>query len=140
MNALNQNECEMALVGGVSVLCTPTSYISFSKLGMLSPEGKCKTFDAQADGYVRGEGAGVILLKPLKKAVEDKNYIYGIVKGSAINHGGHARTLTSPNAYSQSQVVRSACIKANITPDTVSYIEANTVKELLVFSEFNYER
>lgn len=125
MNALNQNECEMALVGGVSVLCTPTSYISFSKLGMLSPEGKCKTFDAEADGYVRGEGAGVILLKPFRKAVEDKNYIYGIVKGSAINHGGHARTLTSPNAYSQSQVVRAACIKANITPDTVSYIEAH---------------
>ncbi|MEH1773539.1 type I polyketide synthase [Nostoc sp.] len=125
VNSLNQNECEMALVGGVSVLCTPTSYISFSKLGMLSPEGKCKTFDAQADGYVRGEGAGVILLKPLRKAIEDKNYIYGIVKGSAINHGGHARTLTSPNAYSQSQVVRSACIKANITPDTISYIEAH---------------
>ncbi|MUG94285.1 SDR family NAD(P)-dependent oxidoreductase [Scytonema sp. UIC 10036] len=125
VNALNQNECEMALVGGVSVLCTPTSYISFSKLGMLSPEGKCKTFDAEANGYVRGEGAGIILLKPLRKAVEDKNYIYGIVKGSAINHGGHARTLTSPNAYSQSQVVRTACIRANITPDTISYIEAH---------------
>ncbi|MDZ8137565.1 MAG: type I polyketide synthase [Nostoc sp. DedQUE04] len=125
VNALNQNECEMALVGGVSVLCTLTSYISFSKLGMLSPEGKCKAFDAKADGYVRGEGAGVILLKPLKKAVEDKNYIYGIVKGSAINHGGHARTLTSPNAYSQSKVVRAAYIKANIQPDTVSYIEAH---------------
>ncbi|MEH2004545.1 SDR family NAD(P)-dependent oxidoreductase [Nostoc sp.] len=125
INALKENECEMALVGGVNVLCNPTNYISFSKLGMLSPQGQCKTFDAEADGYVRGEGAGVILLKPLKNAIKDKDYIYGVIRGSAVNHGGAARTLTSPNAYAQSQVIRSAYTKANISPNTVSYIEAH---------------
>ncbi|GAA6617367.1 SDR family NAD(P)-dependent oxidoreductase [Scytonema sp. NUACC26] len=125
INALKENECEMVLVGGVNVLCTPTYYISFSKLGMLSPQGQCKTFDAKADGYVRGEGAGVILLKPLKNAIKDKDYIYGVIRGSAVNHGGTARTLTSPNAYAQSQVIRSAYTKANISPNTVSYIEAH---------------
>jgi malonyl CoA-acyl carrier protein transacylase len=125
VNALQKNECEMAIVGGVSVLCTPTSYITFSKLGMLSPAGQCKTFDANADGYVRGEGAGVILLKPLSKAIKDKDYIYGVIKGTAVNHGGHARTLTSPNAYAQSKVIRDAYTKADIPPNTVSFIETH---------------
>ncbi|NER47481.1 MAG: type I polyketide synthase, partial [Symploca sp. SIO1A3] len=125
VNAIKEEECSMALVGGVSVLCAPSSYISFSQLGMLSPTGQCKTFDGKADGYVRGEGAGVILLKPLAKAIEDNNYIYGVIKGSAINHGGKARTLTSPNVYAQAQVLRSAYGKANIAPNTVSYIETH---------------
>ncbi|NER98054.1 MAG: type I polyketide synthase [Symploca sp. SIO1B1] len=125
VNAIKEEECEMALVGGISVLCTPTSYISFSQLGMLSPTGQCKTFDSKADGYVRGEGAGVILLKPLAKAIKDNNYIYGVIKGSAINHGGKARTLTSPNVYAQAQVIKAAYTKANIAPNTVSYIETH---------------
>ncbi|MFS0518813.1 SDR family NAD(P)-dependent oxidoreductase [Nostoc sp. UIC 10607] len=125
INALKEKECKLALVGGVSVLSTPTYYISFSKLGMLSPEGQCKTFDAKADGYVRGEGAGVILLKPLRNAIKDKDRIYGVIRGDAVNHGGAARTLTSPNAYAQSQVIRSAYTKASIPPNTVSYIEAH---------------
>jgi acyl transferase domain-containing protein len=125
INAIKESECEMALVGGVSVLCTPTRYISFSQLGMLSPTEQCKTFDSEADGYVRGEGAGVILLKPLVKAIEDNDRIYGVIKGSAVNHGGRARTLTSPNIYAQAQVVRTAYTKANIAPNTVSYIETH---------------
>ncbi|WP_193199908.1 type I polyketide synthase [Nostoc sp. MG11] len=125
INALKDNECKLALVGGVSVLSTPTYYVSFSKLGMLSPQGQCKTFDAEADGYVRGEGAGVLLLKSLKNAIKDKDHIYGVIRGSAVNHGGAARTLTSPNAYAQSQVIRSAYTKANIPPNTVSYIETH---------------
>ncbi len=125
INSLKENECEMALVGGVSVLCTPTIYISFSKMRMLSPQGKCQTFDAKADGYVRGEGAGVILLKPLAQAIKDKDRIYGVVKGSAVNHGGNARTLTYPNPDAQAKVIRDAYIKADASPDTVSYIEAH---------------
>ena len=125
INALQEKECEMALVGGVSVLCTPTRYIQMSQQGMLSPKGQCKTFDSEADGYVRGEGAGVILLQPLAKAIEDKNPIYAVVRGSAVNHGGKARTLTSPNAYAQAKVIRTAYKKANIAPNTVSYIEAH---------------
>ncbi|AOX00475.1 hypothetical protein BJP34_14335 [Moorena producens PAL-8-15-08-1] len=125
VNSIKEKECEMALVGGISVLCTPTSYISFSQLGMLSPNGQCKTFDSDADGYVRGEGAGVVLLKPLAKALSDGDRIYGVIKGSAINHGGKARTLTSPNVYAQAQVLRAAYTNANIAPNTVSYIETH---------------
>ncbi|NES77487.1 MULTISPECIES: beta-ketoacyl synthase N-terminal-like domain-containing protein [unclassified Okeania] len=125
VSSLQQLECETALVGGISVLFTSTTYIQMSQLGMLSPTGQCKTFDSSADGYVRGEGAGVILLKPLEKAIEDGDRIYGVIKGSAINHGGRARTLTSPNVYAQAQVLRSAYTKAKIPPNTVSYIEAH---------------
>ncbi|MEH2065681.1 MAG: type I polyketide synthase [Nostoc sp.] len=125
INALKQEECKTALVGGVSIFCTPTRYIQMSQLGMLSPQGQCRTFDNQADGYVRGEGAGVILLKPLAQAIEDKDQIYGVIKGSAVNHGGKARTLTSPNVYAQAQVLCAAYTKANIAPNTISYIEAH---------------
>jgi len=125
VNSIKEKECEMALVGGISVLCTPNSYISFSQLGMLSPNGQCKTFDSEADGYVRGEGAGVLLLKPLAKALLDGDRIYGVIKGSAVNHGGKARTLTSPNVYAQAQVLRAAYTKANIAPNTISYIETH---------------
>ncbi|MBO3463553.1 type I polyketide synthase [Aetokthonos hydrillicola] len=125
VNSINEKECEIALVGGISVLCTPSSYISFSQLGMLSPKGECKSFDSEADGYVRGEGAGVVLLKPLAKALLDQDRIYGVIKGSAVNHGGKARTLTSPNVYAQAQVLRAAYTKANIAPNTVSYIETH---------------
>lgn len=126
VNSIKEKECEMALVGGISVLCTPTSYISFSQLGMLSPNGQCQTFDSCADGYVRGEGAGIVLLKPLAKALSDRDRIYGVIKGSAVNHGGQARTLTSPNVYAQAAVLRAAYTKANIAPNTVSYIETHS--------------
>jgi len=125
IDALNAQECDTAIVGGVSLLCEPTRYIQMSQLGMLSPQGQCKTFDSEADGYVRGEGAGLILLKPLAKAIEDRDHIYGLISGSAVNHGGNARTLTSPNVYGQAQVLSAAYTKANIPPNTISYIEAH---------------
>ncbi len=125
INAIKESECDMALVGGVSVCCIPTRFIQMSQLGMLSSTGKCKTFDREADGYVRGEGAGLILLKPLGKAIADSDHIYGVIKGSAVNHGGKARTLTSPNVYTQAQVLRIAYTKAEVPPNTVSYIEAH---------------
>ena len=125
MNALQNKECDLVLVGGISILNTPTMYVQMSQLGMLSPTGQCHTFDKDADGYVRGEGVGMLLLKPLKKAMEDRDHIYGILKGSAINHGGKAQTLSSPNVYAQAQVLRAAYTKANIAPNTVSYIEVH---------------
>ncbi|MDJ1179175.1 type I polyketide synthase [Roseofilum sp. BLCC_M91] len=125
VKSLKESECEMALVGGISVLFTSTTYIQMSQLGMLSPTGQCRTFSSDADGYVRGEGAGVVLLKPLTKAIEDGDRIYGVIQGSAINHGGQARTITSPNVYAQAQVIRSAYSRANISPNTVSYIESH---------------
>ena len=125
IHAISRGECEMALVGGVSVCCTPIRYIQMSQQGMLSPTGQCRTFSSDADGYVRGEGSGVVLLKPLAKAIEDGDRIYGVIKGSAINHGGKARTITSPNVYAQAQVIRSVYTNANISPKTVSYIESH---------------
>jgi acyl transferase domain-containing protein/acyl carrier protein len=125
VHAIKERECELALVGGVNVICTPESYISLSQMGMLSPSGQCKSFDSEADGYVRGEGAGVVLLKPLRKAIKDKDNIYGVIKGSAINHGGKAQTLTSPNVYAQAKVIYAAFRKASIAPHTVSYIETH---------------
>jgi len=123
--SIRSGECEMALVGGINILLRPTTFISFGKTGMLSPEGRCKTFDAAADGYVRGEGGGVILLKSLRKAIEDGDSIHGVIRGSAINHGGKSQTLTSPNAYAQSQVIQDAYKRAGIAPDRVSYVEAH---------------
>ena len=125
ISALLNGECQTALVGGVNIYCTPTRFISLSKLGFLSPTGQCYAFDRGANGYVRSEGAGVVLLKPLTRALSDGDRIYGVIRGSAVNHGGQARTLTSPNVYAQSKVVRAAYQQANISPDTISFIETH---------------
>ena len=125
IQALTLGDCNMALAGGINLLLTPTRHISFSKTGMLSPTGSCKTFDESADGYVRSEGAGVVLLKPLKKALEDGDSIYGILKGSAINHNGKTHTLTYPNPDAQAEVIAAAHRRAAFSPDSISYIEAH---------------
>ena len=125
VQALKSPACALALVGGINILCSPDRYIPFSKLGMLSSTGRCWTFDAQANGYVRGEGAGLVLLKPLSKAITDNDHIYGVIKSSCVNHGGRAHTLTSPNAYAQSKLIVDAYTKANIPPNTVTYIETH---------------
>lgn len=125
VQSINSGESKLALVAGINILLTPTTFIAFGKTGMLSPSGQCRSFDAGADGYVRGEGGGVILLKSLARAIEDGDQIYGVVKGSAINHGGRSQTLTSPNAFAQSQVIQDAYKRAGIAPDRVSYIEAH---------------
>ncbi|MBF0226604.1 MAG: SDR family NAD(P)-dependent oxidoreductase [Desulfobacterales bacterium] len=118
-------DCEMAIAGGVNVCCTPRRYISFSHAGMLSKDGRCKTFDKSANGYVRGEGVGVVLLKPLSKALNDGDYIYAVIKGSAVNHGGYSNSLTAPNPNAQAELIVNAYTKAKIDPTTVTYIEAH---------------
>ncbi|MBJ9987818.1 SDR family NAD(P)-dependent oxidoreductase [Paenibacillus sp. S28] len=123
--SLQLGECQMALAGGVSLILTPSRHISFSKAGMLSPTGSCKTFDDSADGYVRSEGAGVVLLKPLNQAVADGDPIYGVLKGSAVNHSGKTHTLTYPNPDAQAEVIVEAHQKAGIPVDSISYIEAH---------------
>lgn len=123
--SINSGESSMALVGAVNAILMPSTYVALSKGGFLSPTGQCRTFDAGADGYVRGEGGGVILLKSLAKAIQDGDHIYGVVKGSAINHNGKSQTLTSPNAFAQSQVIQDAYKRAGISPDRVGYIEVH---------------
>lgn len=125
VHALRRGDCEQALVGGVSVLCSPTHYVSFSKTGMLSPDGLCRSFDDRANGYVRGEGAGLALLKPVQHAIRDGDRIYGVVRGTAVNHGGKARTVTYPNPLAQADVIASAHERAGFEPGSIGYVEAH---------------
>ncbi|MFG3393915.1 SDR family NAD(P)-dependent oxidoreductase [Streptomyces parvus] len=125
VQSLQQGECALALAGGINLLLTPARHESFSKTGMLSPTGSIRPFDERADGYVRGEGAGVVLLKPLADAVRDGDSIYAVVKGSAANHSGRTRTLTYPSDEAQAQVIADALLRADVSPDTIGYVEAH---------------
>ncbi|KAF6583001.1 non-ribosomal peptide synthetase [Paenibacillus sp. EKM211P] len=125
VECLHQGECDLALAGGVNVIASPSLYISFDSVGILSPDGKCRTFDKDANGTVRGEGAGMLLLKPLSRAIRDRDHIYGLIRGTAVNHGGKASSLTAPNPNAQAEVIVSAYEKAGMDPGTVSYIEAH---------------
>ncbi len=123
--SLNQGECEMALVGGVNLILSPRTSYAFQQSGMLSPDARCYTFDEHANGYVRGEGIVTLLLKPLHKAIQEKNQIYGVIKGSAVGHTGHGHSLTAPSATSQAHIIASALRRSNIDATSVSYIEAH---------------
>ncbi|MBT5307418.1 MAG: SDR family NAD(P)-dependent oxidoreductase, partial [Candidatus Scalindua sp.] len=125
IESMRQGSCELALVGGVNVIANPDLTISFSQTGILSEEGRCKTFDEQANGYVRGEGVAAVLLKPLGKAIEDRDRIYGLLRGSAENHGGKATSPTAPNPVAQQKLLVEAYQRAGVDPRTVSYIEAH---------------
>ncbi len=121
---LNKN-CELAIVGGVNAILSPMLHIAFSKAEMLSKDGRCKTFDKSANGYVRGEGVGAILIKPLQKALQDGDTIYGVIKATAVNHGGHVSSLTVPNPNAQAELIVSAMERSHIAPDTISFIETH---------------
>ena len=123
--SLAHGECELALVGGVNALLAPTSTIMFCKANMLSPDGRCKPFDARANGYVRAEGAGAIVLKPLNRALRDGDPIYAVMLGSAINQDGHTTGLTVPNPAAQQELLRDALRAAGVSPTDVQYVEAH---------------
>ena len=125
VSAINNGECEEAVAGGINLILTPFANQAAKKVGMLSEDGACKTFDKSANGYVRGEGVAVIYLKKLEKARLDGDHIYGIIKGSSQNHGGNANSLTAPNADAQKELLIRAYEKANIDPTTVTYIETH---------------
>lgn len=125
ISSIKNNECDIAIVGGVNAIISPKVHISYAKAGMLSPDGRCKTFSDNANGYVRGEGVGVLVLKSLNAAERDNDQIYGIVRSSAVNHGGRANSLTAPNLKAQSALLIKAYENANIDPRTVTYIEAH---------------
>ncbi|WP_124432256.1 SDR family NAD(P)-dependent oxidoreductase [Pseudomonas orientalis] len=125
VQSLRLGETELALAGGVNLLLTPDRHIAFAKTGMLSPTGACKSFDEAADGYVRSEGAGFLLLKPMAKALADGDPIHGVIKGSAVNHSGKTHTLTYPSSAAQAQVIGQALGDAKISASSVSYVEAH---------------
>lgn len=123
--SLRQRECDLALAGGVGLILRPENTIAFSKVGMLAPDGRSKPFDAAADGFVRGEGCGLIVLKRLSDAVADQDNILAVIRGSMINHDGPSSGLTAPRGPSQQAVIRKALQRANLQPDAVSYIEVH---------------
>lgn len=125
IESIHTGSSDMAIVGGVQVMLTPIAHISLSSAGMLSVDGKCKTFDKDANGYVRGEGCGVIFIKPLAKAEADGNPIYAVIKATAENHGGRVTMLTAPNPKAQAELLTEAYDKAQIDPTTVGYIECH---------------
>lgn len=125
MQSIRAGECAQALAGGINLLLTPQLHISFSKAGMLSRDGRCHTFSDRANGYVRGEGVGVLLLKPQQRAIVDGDAIYALLRGSAENHGGRANTLTAPNPNAQAELIKRAYLRAGVDPASVGYIEAH---------------
>jgi acyl transferase domain-containing protein len=123
--ALRSGECDQAIVGGVNVMVTPANSIAFSTAQMLSADGRCKTFAANADGYGRGEGCGIVILKRLQSALDDKDCVLAVVRGSAVNQDGASGGLTVPNGVSQQAVIKQALANAGVKPEQVSYIEAH---------------
>jgi acyl transferase domain-containing protein/NADPH:quinone reductase-like Zn-dependent oxidoreductase/acyl carrier protein len=123
--ALRLGECDLALAGGANVMLTPATMITFSSAHMLAPDGRCKTFDAAADGYVRGEGCGVIVVKRLEDAIRDGDQIRAVIRGSAINQDGASGGLTVPNGVAQQRVIAEALKRADIAPKDVEYLEAH---------------
>ncbi len=122
---LRSGRCALALAGGVTVMITPDGFIGFSQAGMLSPDGKCRAFDAGANGFVRGEGAGMVLLKPLSAAVADGDKIYAVIRATSANQDGHTNGIMLPGEEAQARLVREACRDAGIDPSAVGYVEAH---------------
>ncbi|WP_310785360.1 type I polyketide synthase [Mycobacterium sp. Z3061] len=123
--SLRSRESDMALVGGTNLLLSPGPSIACSRWGMLSPEGQCKTFDAAADGYVRSEGAGMVVLKRLADAQRDGNRILAVVRGSAVNQDGASSGVTVPNGPAQQALLRKALTSAKLAPADIDYVEAH---------------
>ncbi len=123
--ALRAGECDLALAGGVNVMLSPVASILFSKWGMLAIDGRCKAFDAAADGFVRGEGCGMVALRRLSDAEANGDTILAVIRGSAVNSDGRSSGLTVPNGPAQQKVVRSALTMAEVAPSDLDYVEAH---------------
>ncbi len=123
--ALQRGECEMALVGGANAILTPDVTITFSRASMLSPDGRCKAFDARANGYVRAEGAAMVVLKPLDRALADNDRIYAVIRSTAVNQDGQTTTITVPSRTAQIEMLEEACRRAAIDPAQIGYVEAH---------------
>jgi acyl transferase domain-containing protein len=123
--SLRAGDCDLALGGGVNVLVSPLPTIAFSQFGMMAPDGRCRTFDARANGFVRGEGCGMVVLKRLSDALADGDDVLAVIRGSAINQDGRSTGLTAPNVLSQRDLLRRALEQSGVEPRQVSYVEAH---------------
>jgi acyl transferase domain-containing protein len=125
VESIRSGVCDCALAGGVNTLLLPDSFIGFTRAGMLSPDGRCKAFASTANGYARGEGVGLVVLKRLDQAERDGDRILAVIRAAAENHGGRAGSLTAPNPKAQAELLRTAYTRAGFDPRTVTYIEAH---------------
>jgi len=123
--SLKNNECDFGLAGGVNLILSPLVQLALERAGMLSPSQLCKTFDAGADGYVRGEGCGLVVLKRLSDAQRDNDNILALIRASAINQDGRSNGLTAPNPSAQQELIREALAQAGLSPNAIDYVEAH---------------
>ncbi|MCD5326707.1 SDR family NAD(P)-dependent oxidoreductase [Chromobacterium piscinae] len=122
---LREGACRQAFVGGINLICNTVNVLAYDHAGMLSKDSKCATFDEAANGYVRGEGGAIIFLKRLQDAIDDKDHIYAVVKGSAVNHVGQSSSLTAPNPEAQGKLIIRAVEDSGLHGETISYIETH---------------
>lgn len=125
VNSIRNGESDIAIAGGVNLILTDDLTRILSDAKMLSPDGLCKTFDSEANGYVRGEGCGVVILKRLSDAIRDRDRIQGVIRGSAVNQDGRSNGLTAPNGLSQESVIKQALDNAGVNPSDIDYLEAH---------------
>ncbi len=125
VQSLRNRECNLALIAGLNLMLTPESTITYSKLQMMASDGRCKTFDSRADGFVRGEGCGVVVVKRLSDAVADGDRILALIMGSAVNQDGRTNGLTAPNGLSQQKVIRAALSNGRVLPEQINYVETH---------------
>jgi amino acid adenylation domain-containing protein len=123
--SLEAGESGMAIVGGVNALLTPELTIGFCKATMMSPDGRCHAFDARANGYVRGEGAGAVILKPLPRALADRDPVYAVIRGTAVNEDGRTSGISLPNPDAHEALLREALRRADVAPSALQYVEAH---------------
>jgi acyl transferase domain-containing protein/acyl carrier protein len=123
--SLRSGECRIALAGGVNIILSQETNIALSRMQAVAPDGRCKTFDAKADGYARGEGCGMVVLKRLRDAQADNDTILAVVRGSAVNHDGRSSGLTVPNGCAQQALLQEILASAQVQPAAISYIEAH---------------
>jgi len=123
--SLRSGESDLALAGGVNLILSPKLTIAFSQAQMMASDGRCKTFDARADGYVRGEGAGIVALKRLSDAVNAGDSVLAVIRGSAVGQDGRSNGLTAPNGLAQQAVIGEALRKARVSPEQISYVEVH---------------
>ncbi|HLF24789.1 MAG TPA: beta-ketoacyl synthase N-terminal-like domain-containing protein, partial [Anaerolineae bacterium] len=123
--SLRSGECDAAVAGGVNLVLAPEPTVAYCQARMMSVEGRCKAFDADADGYARGEGCGVVILKRLSEALADGDPIVALVRGSAVNQDGRTNGMTAPNGLSQQAVIREALENAGVSPAQIGYVEAH---------------
>src|SRR6185369_11528813 len=124
-------ECSVAIVGGVNVIASLHSFQVLTRLGVLAPDGRSKAFDAAADGYGRGEGCVVLVLKRLSDAQTSRDRVRAVISGSAVRHDGRSTSLTAPNPRAQEKVIRTALASAQVNPSEIQYVEAHGTGTLL---------